>query len=545
MMTEQYQALMAMFGGVNLHIAPEKSKGRSTFHGDRPFLCAYEMKYTDKGRLGQDSKHLPDEILTGERVALLAILHGLEDEIAALEEACQNANFVKKSDAENHPEKPAAQGDEAPRTTRGVVKGSIPSTPIPPTIPTPIPPTFPTNLPTSPSTLIPTTSAESRPLSLRERIEQRLATIPKRYLKRRTLTVAWDRLSSEEKFREKFRHAELCEATAFSLNLNKRREAKLLQSDDPANALAKEINRYCRKELGYLLPLVFTFEFSPSGRLHVHGFAVLPDWEPDTIRNFRLALKKAGGKIEGLGSGRQIHAGPLYDWKGWQGYRLKDAARTIATLGTDKISYCSRELTRAAREAYEAELTRQKAARRARRQRKPSLRARTAVASHQQRLRASASLGHSPAARRAVWTAMSQRTARSSRRQLASYCWNGRPRSIIDPSLRSAGIHMKIMPSSAAVSSDISLIVSRHSASVPTPGLIMMRARSPAGESLGKIVTARTSVSSESSAAIAGEIINKPAKRAISLVGANMSLTLDYRFWSRFTSGNGYHFTAG
>jgi len=196
------------------------------------------MKYTDKGRIGQDSIHLPDEILTDEHDALLAILHGLEDEIAAIEEARQNASFVKKSDAENHPEKPAAQGEEAPRTMRGVVKGSIPSSPIPSTLPT----TLPTTLPPSPSTPIPTTIADSRPLSLRERIEQRLATIPKRYLKRRTLTVAWDRLSSAEKFREKFRHAALCEATAFSLNTNKRREAKLLQAADPASALAKEIN---------------------------------------------------------------------------------------------------------------------------------------------------------------------------------------------------------------------------------------------------------------------------------------------------------------
>jgi len=221
------------------------------------------------------------------------------------------------------------------------------------------------------------------------------------------------------------------------------------------------INRHCRKELGYLLPLVFTFEFSPTGRLHVHGFAVLPDWEQDTIRKFRLAMKKAGGKIEGLGSGRQIDAGPLYDWKGWQGYRLKDAPRTVATLGTDKISYCSRELTRAAREAYEAELARQKAARRAGRQRKPSPRAETAVASHQRRLRASASLRHSPAARRAVWPSMSQTTSRDRRTPSSDYLLTREAGTMaLKVPKASVGMHRKVVPSDTAA--EFSGRYSRH-----------------------------------------------------------------------------------
>jgi len=103
------------------------------------------------------------------------------------------------------------------------------------------------------------------------------------------------------------------------------------------------------------VPLTFLFEFTRANeRLHCHGAAILPATDDDTLKLFREVLKKAGGIVKGLGSGRQCDVTDLYDAIGWHGYCSKEAARTRRLLGTDKIHHVSADLRKATEDDHNA-----------------------------------------------------------------------------------------------------------------------------------------------------------------------------------------------
>ena len=277
------------------------------------------------------------------------------------DDVSKNASFATFLTLENHAEAPAAQGVSAISHDAGVVKYEQP-TPTPSSSPTPA----------------------YLPL-----VTERLATMKKprgrHARKRKPITKAWVRLSPAEKLEATFDRAFEREAVAFSLNFSGKKIAKLEASADPARDLSCAINRVAKAVLGFPLPLAFSFEFTDDDRLQCHGVAILPDWEAETVNRFRQVLKRAGGMIHRLGSGRQVDVKVLTDWKGWNGYRMKDRDRTIARLGMCKIDYTSNALKQVAREDHDAELAKHKC--------RKTTQKRLASAK-----KASASLTHSPAA---------------------------------------------------------------------------------------------------------------------------------------------------
>jgi hypothetical protein len=158
-------------------------------------------------------------------------------------------------------------------------------------------------------------------------------------------SCSWAYLSRDQRHKVEFDYAaSKIGGVAFSLNFSAKRLASLKKSKTPKRDLYLALNRAMKKHFGRLLPMAFFFEFTRSGRLHVHGVAILPDFLDETQKLFRRVLKTSGGKIEGLGSGRQCDVRGLHDAAGWHGYCSKDAKRTRDTLGTDDIVYVSADL---------------------------------------------------------------------------------------------------------------------------------------------------------------------------------------------------------
>jgi hypothetical protein len=248
---------------------------------------------------------------------------------------CENASFATNPACENGLQAVGGQGVAPVVCVEGLVTYENPT---------------PTPSPTTPAYL---------PL-----ITERLAKQPKprgRYArKRKPITKAWARLSPAEKLEATFDRAYQREAVAFSLNFSGKKIAKLEASADPARDLSCAINRVAKELLGFPLPLAFSFEFTDDDRLHCHGVAILPDWQEEIVNRFRQVLKRAGGVMHGLGSGRQVDVKVPTDLKGWNGYRAKDADRAVEKLGTSKIDYISRELGRVARDDHNADLEKQK-----------------------------------------------------------------------------------------------------------------------------------------------------------------------------------------
>ncbi|WP_416796299.1 hypothetical protein [Ciceribacter azotifigens] len=176
----------------------------------------------------------------------------------------------------------------------------------------------------------------------------------------RSLTRAWRRLSAEERQARENDFILRSEAVAWSLNLDKETERLIRKVERPANCLANKIQRLAKATTGAKLPIMLVLEETEEGRLHAHGVVILENWARDTVRSFIDLLKRAGGQI---GGARQVALRRLFSAKGWRNYITKVMPRTIANLGSNSVTYTSREITCLAREDYTRELERQKAVR--------------------------------------------------------------------------------------------------------------------------------------------------------------------------------------
>lgn len=173
---------------------------------------------------------------------------------------------------------------------------------------------------------------------------------------------SWKRLRPNERLAVIAKTVLLSEAYAWTLNLDHAKIAALSTPGvDPVKRLSDEINRLLKRHFGRALETAFTFEFDADERLHVHGFTILPDHAPETTAKLKLILKQAGGVIHGAAAGWQVEGRPMRS-NGWQEYLEKDSERTAELLGTDKIDYSSRTITRLAKEAHAADLARWRAA---------------------------------------------------------------------------------------------------------------------------------------------------------------------------------------
>lgn len=337
------------------------------------------MKYTIGDPAGQESIRSFGDVFTDENASW---------------EACENECFATFPTLQKHAQTPVSQAVRANQRGKALVCANIP-----------------------------TTWAKQKPI-YDEWLNRTYAGNPAKakkiaaYIKgrqKRAFTTskkgkAWIRLSAEDRSRRTLDFAFRSEALAWTLNFSAKQEARLRKSERPAKMLADAIHRAAKRELGRAVMFSLALEVTAEReRLHAHGIVVLERGEG---AKFCKALKSAGGKVHGFGSGRQTDIRRLFNATGWANYIAKDFDRTAKALGTDKIVYQCRATVAAARAEYEASYSRQKAARAAKRRPKPSPAPETAIATHQTRRKPSHSPRHSPVRHRTVRRPVSQRRNR-------------------------------------------------------------------------------------------------------------------------------------
>lgn len=159
----------------------------------------------------------------------------------------------------------------------------------------------------------------------------------------------WRTLWQHEKLARSFEAAGRQNGQTFTLNLDPAREKLLLSRRDPADDLRRRISRELKSALGYLPAYGFTFEVSPSGRLHVHGVLILKSSSDADMKLVREALARAGGRMMGKAAPRQVAFAKIEDGFGWAAYCQKAFDTACNWLGTNKVSYVSTDLLRLAK----------------------------------------------------------------------------------------------------------------------------------------------------------------------------------------------------
>ncbi|NSL24920.1 hypothetical protein [Agrobacterium tumefaciens] len=159
----------------------------------------------------------------------------------------------------------------------------------------------------------------------------------------------WRTLWQHEKLARSFEAAGRQNGRTFTLNLDPAREKLLLSRRDPADDLRRRISRELKSALGYLPAYGFTFEVSPSGRLHVHGVLILKYSSDTDMKLVREALARAGGRMMGKAAPRQVAFAKIEDGFGWAAYCQKAFDTACNWLGTNKVSYVSTDLLRLAK----------------------------------------------------------------------------------------------------------------------------------------------------------------------------------------------------
>ena len=159
----------------------------------------------------------------------------------------------------------------------------------------------------------------------------------------------WRTLWQHEKLARAFEAAGNVNGQTFTLNLDPTREQTFLNRADPADDLRRRISRELKSALGYLPAYGFTFEVSPSGRLHVHG-VIVPNFSGESdMRKIRDALARSAGKMTGKHAARQVAFTQITDGMGWAAYCQKALDTACRYLGTNKVSYISTDLLRFAK----------------------------------------------------------------------------------------------------------------------------------------------------------------------------------------------------
>jgi len=140
---------------------------------------------------------------------------------------------------------------------------------------------------------------------------------------------------------------------AFSLDLGKGQEVKILSHVDPADHLRRRLSQALKNTFGRSIPFGFSIEIAlKTGKPHLHGVIQHPGAGEDTRERLVEALRRAGGRIKGRVGSRQAKLTAITSGTGWARYGLKDFDEAARYLGTGKIIFLSTELTRLARELH-------------------------------------------------------------------------------------------------------------------------------------------------------------------------------------------------
>lgn len=133
-------------------------------------------------------------------------------------------------------------------------------------------------------------------------------------------------------------------AMEFSLNFPIKQEGSFLSTPDPVDLFERRINKYLRKYGLTGTPFAFAFDANDEQRLHAHGVIVV---KPELQEAVKLALRHAGGFIEGRAGSRQLMLKRDADRlpAGWHAYTTKSAMRVrklFQSFGVaDRTSYVS------------------------------------------------------------------------------------------------------------------------------------------------------------------------------------------------------------
>jgi hypothetical protein len=165
-----------------------------------------------------------------------------------------------------------------------------------------------------------------------------------------------DKLSNREKFVAAIWSTTAAKGVAVSLNLGIRREAMLLDHDDPRRRMTQNLHRHL-SAAGYgKVPYAFVFEMTPEsegGRLHLHGVMDTSALSHGDVKLLGEALKKAASQATGaIGGGRQLDMAPIYDAVGWSDYLLEDATRTARELGIEEVFMMNNPMRTAAKSHF-------------------------------------------------------------------------------------------------------------------------------------------------------------------------------------------------
>lgn len=170
------------------------------------------------------------------------------------------------------------------------------------------------------------------------------------------LMSAWDRTSALEKLAEAYDVILSLGGEVFTLRLSDKIAASAAAAPDPARFLSRRIISAFRRA-GIDLPhFAFSLEVTQDDRhqLHLHGAIDLGNLDRAAVKD---ALRRAGGRIEGLGAPRQLEikgfdvdrGGPV----GWACYPTKAAALTRRVIGHEKLTYIGKDIKSLARSTWE------------------------------------------------------------------------------------------------------------------------------------------------------------------------------------------------
>ncbi|KFL30642.1 hypothetical protein JP75_14300 [Devosia riboflavina] len=131
----------------------------------------------------------------------------------------------------------------------------------------------------------------------------------------------------------------------FSLNFSFAQEGSFLATPDPVRLFEHRLNQSLRKHGLAGTPFAFAFDVNEHQRLHAHGVIVV---QPELQKAVKLALRHAGGIVEGKAGSRQVMLKREADRhpSGWHRYTTMSHAKVRKlfadhSVSVDRTSYVS------------------------------------------------------------------------------------------------------------------------------------------------------------------------------------------------------------
>ena len=163
----------------------------------------------------------------------------------------------------------------------------------------------------------------NRPKTKRQRADER----------DKRLMAAWRHIGDINKMKAMSRAVEEIGAMAFTLNLSENIVAKASVNPRKAKTfLSDRLTKTLARHFSFPVDFAFVLEFTPGGRLHLHGIIVI---DRSRKKLAKQALMEAGGNWNAAHPEFQADARKLWSGDGWANYCDKSSTRTKKALGLD------------------------------------------------------------------------------------------------------------------------------------------------------------------------------------------------------------------